>query len=126
MKTKLAVLFAVGIFVSGLTSGWAGPKVGVFINTGGYCAPVRPVCPAPIYSSPTYRCFPTSCYYPQPAFYSWGPSVVVYSSAPSYGFSTVSPILNYAGGTPVYRTAPPVVPAPPLIVSPASTFSWHH
>jgi len=125
MKTKLGALLAVGIFVLGAGSSVAGPRGGVFVNVGGgYCPPVRPICVAPIYSGPSYRCYPTSCYYPQPAFYSWGPSVVVYSTGPSYGFSNVSPILNYAGGTPVYTTSPPVVPAPPIVVGPASTFRW--
>lgn len=124
MKTKLAALLAVGIFILGVSSTMAGGKGGVFVNVGGgYCPPVRPICPAPIYSAPSYRCYPTSCFYPQPAFYSWGPSVVVYSAGPSYGFSNVSPILNYAGGAPVY-TSPPVVPAPPIVVSPVSTFRW--
>lgn len=126
MKTKLSALLAVGLFVFGLGASLAGPKVNVWVNTGGYCPPVRPICPTPIYTAPTYRCYPTSCYYPQPAFYSWGPSVVVYSAAPSYGFSTVSPVFNYAGGAPVYQVSPPKVPAPPLVVSPVSTFQWRH
>ncbi len=87
------------------------------IAVGAGCAP-RPIC-RPV----VFRTFPTWYACPPTAFYSWGPSVIVASSGSSSGFTTVSPMMNYAGGEPIYRVPPPVLPAQPVII-PATSFRW--
>jgi len=118
MKTKLAIL-VLGAMAALASVAQAGPKAGIFINTGnrGSCAPAARFCP-PV------TCQPLPAWYgsPRPAFYSWGPTMVVASTGYGSGFTTVSsPVVT---STPVIRVAPPVVPAPPLSVYPATTFRW--
>lgn len=113
MKTQLVVLAAWAALLSPLFAG--GPQVRVVVgNRGGWCPPVRPVC-APVVS----RGFPVWYAFPQVAW--WGPSVVVSSSGS--GFSTVSPLMNFQSGTPVYRVPAPIIPAEPVTVH-STRFGW--
>ena len=116
MKTKAAVFLAL-LGAGALAQ--AGPGAAIVVNPGrAWCAPIcRPV---------VFRTFPVVFGCPPTAFYSWGPSVIVSSTGPGSGFSTVSPIMNYAGQTPVYRVPPPVLPARPLTVYPSSAFRWRN
>lgn len=117
MKTKAAV-FAALVLLGGLSDAPAGPKVGVVVNPGArHCAPA-PIC------RPVFRSYSTWYAAPTTAFYYWGPSVLVSSSGS--GFSTVSPMMNYTDGAPIYRVPPPVLPAQPLTVYPNSTFRWRN
>jgi len=116
MKIKPLVLGLVALAVSAGAS-LAGPRVSVSINPG-WCAPVRPICP------PVTYCPPRWYGYPGISYYSWGPSVVVASSGPSGGFTTVSPVMNYANSAPVYQVPAPVLPAQPVVVYPSSPFGW--
>lgn len=117
MKTKVAS-FCFALLLSLGANVQAGPGVAVSVGT-------RPaITPAPICRPPIYRSYPVSCAIPQPAFYSWGPSVVVYSPGPSSGFTTVSPVMNYGGNPTVYRVPDPIVTAQPVVVYPTSNFGW--
>lgn len=118
MKTKAAV-FLVLLGAGALAQ--AGPNVSVVVNPGrAWCRPA-PVCRPVI-----FRTFPTALGCAPTAFYSWGPTVIVASSGPGSGFSTVSPLLNYVGETPIYRVPPPVLPAQPITVYPTSAFRWRN
>lgn len=117
MKTKVMLLVALSAFCLG-GAAMAGPKVNVFIGAGGGgCYRPAPIC-GPGY----YRPLPVYSF--QPSFYYWGPTVVSYTSGPSTRFSNVSPMMNYSDSAPVYKVPPPILPAEPLTVYPASTFSW--
>jgi len=116
MKTQLVVLAAWTALLSPLFAG--GPQIGITVgNRGGWCPPpVRPIC-APV----VYRSVPTWYACPPVAFYNWGPNVVVSSSGS--GFSTVSPLMGFQAGTPVYRVPAPIIPAQPITVH-ATRFGW--
>ncbi len=113
MKLKLLVL---ALMV--LVSGHAAAQVAISIGNGGWCPPVRPICPPVSYCPPVvYR----------PAWQtwsSWGPSAGVSSVNPA--FSNVAPVMNYPAGVPVTRVPAPVplLPGQPVTVYPASTFGW--
>jgi len=117
MKTKSAILGFLA-FAAATVSSWAGgPQFSVSINTGPVCRPA-PVCaPVPVI------CRPIRTYYgcPSPAFYAWGPTVVVATQPGTTGFSTVT---SYApAAAPVYRVPPPVIQTQPITVYPTS-FGW--
>jgi hypothetical protein len=119
MKTTAAVFSL--LLASGLVAHAGGARVGVVVNPGRAWCP-----PAPISRPVVFRTYPTTFGCAPTAFYSWGPNVIVSSTGPGSGFSTVSPIMNYAGQTPIYRVPPPVLPAQPVTVYPSSAFRWRN
>lgn len=118
MKTKAAVFLA--LLASGFAVQAGDARVGIAINPGRSFCPPAPIC------RPVFRTYPTWFGCPPTAFYSWGPSVIVASTGPGSGFSTVSPLMNYTGQQPIYRVPPPVLPAQPVTVYPASSFRWRN
>lgn len=118
VKTKAAVLL---VLLATGSLAQAGPRVGVAVNPGRAFCPPAPVC-RPV----VFRTFPTSFGCAPTAFYSWGPSVIVSSTGPGSGFSTVSPIMNFTSQTPIYRVPPPVLPAQPITIYPTSAFRWRN
>lgn len=118
MKTKVAVV-ALALAAGMVPFAQAGPGIVVSVGTGGnFCRPA-PFCP-PVF----FRPFPAPCYGFAPSWYSWGPTVVSYSTWPSSGFSNFSPVMNSNEGAPVYRVPPPILPSQPITVHPDSTFRW--
>ncbi len=115
MKTKAAV-FAALVLLGGLSDAPAGPRAGVVVNPG-----VRGCAPAPV-CRPVCRTFPVWYGY-SPAFSYWGSSAFISSSS---GFSTVSPMMNYTDGAPIYKVPPPILTAQPVTVYPTSTFRWRN
>lgn len=123
MRAKLTLLagLALGCLIS---FAQAGGKICIPTSTGArWCPSISAASrPAPACARAIYRTYPTLAGTFQPAFYNWGPSVVV--CATDTGFSNLS--VSSVGGTPVYRLPPPVFPSPPLVVDSQNTFSWKH
>jgi len=119
VKTKVVICASL-VLVAVLSLAEAGPRVGVCVRAGGaLCPSVRAICPQVFVSRPVIcRTWPVYYY---PAYYSWAPSPVV----SSLSFSNVSPAFDY-GEPGIYRVSAPVIPAPPIINSPGSVFSWRH
>ena len=119
VKTKVVICASL-VLVAVLSLAEAGPRIGVCVRArGAWCPPVRAICPQVRVSSPVIcRTWPVYYY---PAYYSWTPSPVVSSTS----FSNVSPAFDY-GEAGTYRVPAPVIPAPPIINSPGSTFRWRH
>lgn len=114
MKTQLVVLALWTASLAPLLAG--GPQVRIAVGSrGGWCPPpVRPVC-APV----VYRSYPVWYGFPQVAW--WGPTVLVSSSGS--GFRTLSPLMDFSAGPPVYRVPEPIPPAQPVTVH-SIRFGW--
>ena len=119
VKTKVVICASL-VLVAVLSLAEAGPRAGVRVRAGGaWCPSVRVICPQVRVSPPVIcRTWPVFYY---PAYYSWATSPVVSSTS----FNNVSPAFDY-GEPGAYRVPAPVIPAPPIINSPESTFSWRH
>jgi hypothetical protein len=91
-------------------------SIPVFHGNPGFRGSARFISPARFYT-PRY----ISAY----SYYPWGFGVAAVSSGPYGGFTTISPVINYADITPVYQVpAPPILTTQPIIVNPASPFVW--
>jgi hypothetical protein len=102
VKTKVVICASL-VLVVVLSLAEAGPRAG---------AQVR------VFPPVICRTWPVFYY---PAYSSWATSPVVSSTS----FGNVSPAFDY-GEPGIYRVPAPVIPAPPIIDSPGSTFSWRH
>ena len=115
VKTKVVICASL-VLVAVLSLAEAGPRVGVRARAGGaWCHSVRAICPQVPVSPVICHAWPVYYY---PAYDSWAPSLVVSSTS----FGSVSPAFDY-GEPGIYRVPAPVIPAPPIINSPESTFS---
>jgi hypothetical protein len=119
VKTKVVICASLVLFAV-LSSAEAGPRAGVYVHGGGARRPsVRAICP-PVRVFPPVVCRAWPVYY-YPATYSWAPSPV----ASFTSFSNISPAFD-DGEPGIYGIPTPVIPAPPIIKSPGSTFRWPH